>query len=262
MARSPVVGPQQKPRSTSAVGVKPTPIASCVRDRVYASPKFALGEGACGASTQVGEFLRPLPQFFKGGGRCFAGFAGRDRLACGDQHQSGVLDHDFLGIAAIHFAVAGAHIKLQAALHRSAGAGDALFEHKNPHAQIGHRVEGGKFTAKTFIFIRVHLGHHLHQALRAHGALGKGVEARLNGHDRQDQGGLNLVDGPDFIGLGDQSAEGFGRHPVFAAEPIGQIGLLFGQISRVVGGGAVGGVDVGGKAQGVGLALLQPRHQQ
>jgi valyl-tRNA synthetase len=38
----------------------------------------------------------------------------------------------------------------------------------------------------------MHAGHDLHQALRAHRALGEGVETRLHRHDGQDQGRIEV----------------------------------------------------------------------
>ncbi|MNZ91882.1 hypothetical protein D3C78_1108850 [compost metagenome] len=107
----------------------------------------------------------------------------------------------------------------------------------------------------------MHAGHDLHQALGADRALGKGIEARLDGHDGQNQGGVDLVALAQRIGFGDQRRQRLGRDAVFLAEPVGHRGLLVGQLLGVGGGGTLDGVGFGGHvdhgSQGD-LARLQP----
>jgi len=115
--------------------------------------------------------------------------------------------------------------------------------------------------AKALVFVGVHAGHDLHEALGAHGALGKRVEARLDRHDGQDQRGVDLGAGADLIGLGHQHAERLGRHAVLLAEPEGHCGLLLGQVLGVGGRGALAGFGLDGHAQHFHLAGLQPAHE-
>jgi aspartate carbamoyltransferase catalytic subunit len=55
--------------------------------------------------------------------------------------------------------------------------GDAFFKHIHTHTHVGHRVKGGQGAAKALVFLFVHLGHDLHQALCPNSTLGEGVEA-------------------------------------------------------------------------------------
>lgn len=72
---------------------------------------------------------------------------------------------------------------------------DAFLQHLDADAQVGHRVKSGSFAAQVGILVVMNLGHDLHQALRADRALRKGIEARFNGHDGQNQGGIKF----DFV---------------------------------------------------------------
>ena len=99
--------------------------------------------------------------------------------------------HDFSGVTAVIFHVRRAHVILQASLD-GAGPGNALLQHLDTDAKVGDRVKRRQLAAKVFIFVVMHLGHHLHQALRADRALGKGVETRLDRHDGQNQGGVQF----------------------------------------------------------------------
>ena len=105
------------------------------------------------------------------------------------------------------------------------------------------------------------LGAHLHQTLRARRALGKRVKTRLDGHDRQNQRGVNPVSRSNLKRLHHQSADGLGCNAVFATQPHGDIGLVGGQVARVGGGRAVYSFRIGVKTQVYVVACLQPVNQ-
>ncbi|MPN18687.1 hypothetical protein SDC9_166050 [bioreactor metagenome] len=104
----------------------------------------------------------------------------------------------------------------------------------------------------------MHARHHLHQALRAHGALCKRVEAGLDGHDGQNQRGIELGASADGVGLGNERGEWLGRHAVFLAQPEGDLRLLARQHLGVGGGGAVDGAGLDGRADHGHMAVQQP----
>ena len=122
-------------------------------------------------------------------------------------------------------------------------------------------VEGGELAAKQTVLLGMHLGHHLHQALGAHRALGEGVEARLDRHHCKDQGRVQLVLGTQVVRLGHQGADRLGGDPVFLAQPVGKGGLLFGKLPRVGRGGPLDPGEVSHDANGICLAGLQPGDQ-
>ena len=87
-----------------------------------------------------------------------------------------MLRYDFADIAPIALQIGRAYIVFEAALDRSS-AGNAFLQHLDADAQNGHWVKRGQFAAKVLVLFLMHMCHHLHQALRAHRALGKWIEA-------------------------------------------------------------------------------------
>ncbi len=145
------------------------------------------------------------------------------------------------------FDVASADIKAQTAFHR-AGFANAVFQHFGAHTQIGHRVKGRKAAAKTVVLIAVNVGHDLHQTLGAHLALGKGVETRFNGHDCQNQIGVEVRATAGFPSFCDEGADGLWGHFVFAAQPAGHGCLGFGEVFGVGRGGPCTGFHLARQA--------------
>ncbi len=180
--------------------------------------------------------------------------------AIGHLAQAHVLGHDLDRVAAVVGQIGRTHVIAQPAFE-GAGAGDAFLQHTDADAQVAHRVEGGEMAAEVLVLVGVHPCHDLHQALGAHGALREGIEARLHGHDGQDERGIELGAAADLVGLRHQRGEGFGRHAVFLAEPERDGGLLLGQVLRVGGRGALAGFGLHGHADHRHLARLQPAHE-
>ena len=122
-------------------------------------------------------------------------------LPLATEPQPALLGQHLAGVAAVVVEVGGADVEAQAGLE-SAGAADAFLEHLHADAQVGHRIEGREVAAEGLVLVVVHMRHHLHQPLRADGALRERVEARLDGHDGEDQGRVEpdpLADVPGFL---------------------------------------------------------------
>ena len=149
------------------------------------------------------------------------------------------------GVATIVRQVGCAHVITQAAFQRSS-AGNAFLQHLDAHTHIGHRVKRSESATYGIVLVGVYPCHHLHQPLGAHRALGKGIEARLNGHDGQNQRGVEFGACTQFVGFCHQQTERLGRNAVFFAQPEGHASLLLGELLGIDGQGAVAGFQGGG----------------
>ncbi|SOZ13863.1 hypothetical protein CBM2609_A120392 [Cupriavidus taiwanensis] len=171
------------------------------------------------------------------GGR-LVGIGGRaahaDQLA-----QAGALGQHLGAVAAIGRR-GGADVVLQAALER-AGAGDAVLEHQRADLDVGVRVQGRGHAADGFVLVLVDLGHDLHQALRAHAALGVRVEAGLDRDHAQDQQRVDADLAPGQVGRLDQLRGGLGRHAVLAGDIVRHRGLFARAAQRAAGAAGVHG---------------------
>ena len=171
-----------------------------------------------------------------------------------------MLCHHLGGVSTIIGQVGGAHVVAQTPFDGTCAC-NALLQHLDADAKVGHRVERCKVPTEILVLLRMHTGHHLHQALRTDRALGKRIEVRLDGHDGEDEGRIQLGACANVIRLGHQNAQGLWSHLVLFAQPKGHSRLLFGQVLGVACRSAFAGVGLYGHADGCDLSLLQPVHE-
>ena len=176
--------------------------------------------------------------------------------------------HHLAGISRIALDIRRADVEAQTTLQR-ARARNAFLQNLHAHAQVGDGVERGQCATEYLVLVAVDLCHDLHQALGTHRTLGKGIEARFDRHDGQDQGRVELGSTANLVRFGDQRAQRLRCDAVFFAQPECNARLLFWQVLGVGCGCAVDRLDLRlGRGvlrfvgrNGCGLARLQPAHQ-
>ena len=118
-----------------------------------------------------------------------------------------------------------ADVALQAGFDRTA-TGDVILEDQRADTDVGHRIERRLQAAHFLESLMVHLGHDLHQALRAHRAFGEWVQSRFDGHHGQDQQRVELDLTRRQVGGGHQHIGGVTGHAIALRQPRGHPLLL------------------------------------